>query len=75
MPRFYFNFIDGQDRIEDPEGMELPDAAAARQQAIVAVHDAQKTSFALARNWVGWSVEVVDDGGNKVLLLPFLKIK
>jgi hypothetical protein len=70
MPRFYFHFVDGQERIEDPEGIELPDEAAARTQAMQAVLDAQKTRFALPRNWVGWSVEVVDDRGNRILLLP-----
>jgi hypothetical protein len=70
MARFYFNFVYGQETIEDPEGMELPDEAAAQQQASYAVLDIQKTKFALPRNWAGWSVEVVDDHGNRILLLP-----
>jgi hypothetical protein len=70
MPRFYFNFVDGQEKIDDQEGMELPDEAAARKQAMYAVLDAQKTRFALPRNWVGWSVEVMDDRGNQILLIP-----
>jgi hypothetical protein len=70
VPRYYFNFVHGQGRIDDPEGIELPDEPAARKQAMDAVLDAQKTRFALAKSWVGWSVEVVDDRGNRVLLLP-----
>jgi hypothetical protein len=75
MPRFYFNFVDGQETIDDPEGIELPDEAAARKQAMDAVLDAQKTRFALAKSWVGWSVEVVDERGNRVLLLPISTVQ
>jgi hypothetical protein len=75
MPRFYFNFVAGQEKIEDPEGIELPDEAGARKQAIHAVLDAQKTRFALVKNWVGWSVEVVDDRGNRVLVLPISTVR
>ena len=70
MPRYFFNFVHDQEKIDDPEGIELPDEAAVRKQARDAVLDAQKTRFALAKSWVGWSVEVVDDRGNRVLLLP-----
>jgi hypothetical protein len=75
MPRFYFNFVNDQEKIDDPEGIELPDEAAARRQAMDAVLDAQKTRFALAKSWVGWSVEVVNDRGNRVLLLPISTVQ
>jgi hypothetical protein len=75
MPRFYFNFINGQETVEDSDGTELPDQEAAQKQAMIAVRDVQKTRFASVKNWVGWSVEVVDDGGHRVLRLPFSKVK
>lgn len=34
MPRFYLHIRSGPDFIEDEEGMELPDLAAARKEAI-----------------------------------------
>lgn len=34
MPRFYFNLCNGTEFAEDPEGVELPDYATARQRAI-----------------------------------------
>jgi hypothetical protein len=62
--------VNGQEKVDDPEGIELADEAAARKQAMDGVLDVQKTRFALTKNWAGWSVEVVDDRGNRVLLLP-----
>lgn len=34
MPRFYFHFVQGADRVEDHEGLELADMAAARGDAV-----------------------------------------
>ena len=36
MPRFFLHIEDGTQRIEDTEGSELPDLAAARQEALKA---------------------------------------
>nr|WP_321182289.1 hypothetical protein [Methylobacterium sp. Leaf122] len=33
MPRFFFHIRDGATLIEDPDGSELPDLAAAREEA------------------------------------------
>jgi hypothetical protein len=34
MPRFYLYLHDGKSRVEDPEGSELPDLTAAREEAL-----------------------------------------
>ena len=36
MPRFFLHIDDGTQRIEDEEGSELPDPAAARDEALAA---------------------------------------
>lgn len=36
MPRFFLHIDDGTQRIEDEEGSELPDLAAAREEALAA---------------------------------------
>lgn len=36
MPRYFLHVEDGTHRIEDPEGSELPDLAAAREEALTA---------------------------------------
>jgi hypothetical protein len=39
MPRFYLHLCDRDGFIEDEEGMELPDEAAARKTAVVSARD------------------------------------
>jgi hypothetical protein len=39
MPRFYFHVCDGHRFIEDEEGVDLADEAAARKEAIEAARD------------------------------------
>jgi uncharacterized protein DUF6894 len=34
MPRYYFHISNGQERLDNPKGMDLPGNAAARQRAI-----------------------------------------
>lgn len=38
MMRFYFDVVDGDDALEDPEGLELSDVTAARDTAVRALH-------------------------------------
>jgi hypothetical protein len=75
MPRYYFNFINRQETVEDVDGMELPDRRAARKQAVIAVRDVRRTRIDSVKNWSGWGVEVVDEQGLTVDLLPFSKVK
>jgi hypothetical protein len=72
MPRFYFNFVHGSDVFEDPEGAELPDRSAAREQAILAARDIMRTRFVhFGPDWSDWSVHVCDEGKSAVIAVPF----
>ncbi len=39
MPRFFFHARDGDQRIDDPEGTDLPDLDAARAEAVVGARE------------------------------------
>ena len=39
MPRFYFHFCLGDEFVEDEEGIDLPDLAAARSAAVASARD------------------------------------
>ena len=39
MARFYFHVRTGDDLTEDPDGVELPDLAAAREEALRSAKD------------------------------------
>jgi hypothetical protein len=75
MPRYYFNFINRQEKVQDVDGMELSDRRAARKQAMIAVRDVRHSRMDSVKNWFGWSIEVVDEQGLRVYLLPFSKVK
>ena len=73
MRRYYFHLRNHAGRSEDEAGMLLP----TRENAIRAAFDAARsimrtpTDAAAADAWRGWQIEVVDDGGTPVLVLPF----
>jgi uncharacterized protein DUF6894 len=72
MPRYYFNIMNGRPLV-DREGMELPDAAAARKEATrYAIDLARRRS-----EFSGWkeveNVVVTDEHGAEVLTVTFPK--
>jgi hypothetical protein len=69
MPRFYFNVRDGYDLDEDEDGVELPDAAAARAEALATVEEL-RDELQDARDI---ELEVTDETGRRLLSVPFFK--
>jgi hypothetical protein len=71
MPTFYFNIITANEVIEDREGTDLPDIQAARIEAIEDARLLMSQSILLGNDVSGRSVQIIDDQGEVVLLLPF----
>ncbi len=73
MQRFYFHLRNFAGRSLDEAGMLLPDRAAAVREAMQAARAVMRTptDSAAADAWRGWQIEVVDDEGVPVLVLPF----
>jgi len=72
MPRYYFNRTDGRP-VVDRQGIELPDAAAARREATkYAIDMARGQSGLSGWNEVG-NVVVTDEHGAEVLTVTFPK--
>jgi len=72
MPRFYFHLRKSGKRVTDVDGMILPDAAAARAEAIAAARDFhQRTVGELDPDWRNCALEVCDEGGRCVFLIGF----
>ena len=70
MPRFFFNVYDDRIAIDD-EGLELPNLAAARLQAIRGARDIiaeqVRHGYFILSHWI----DVIDADGEKVLTLTF----
>lgn len=74
MPRYYFHVRDGVSRLQDEEGMVLPDAEAAWYQALRSArelirHDPFHNGFKPGR-----AMEIADENGWKVAALPFEEV-
>jgi hypothetical protein len=72
MPRYFFNRMDGRP-VVDRQGIELPDAAAARREATKYAIDMVRGQSGLS----GWNelgnVVVTDERGAEVLTVTFPK--
>ena len=71
VPRFHFVLSGGSGSLEDPEGTELPDLAAARQEAAKDVAHLRQPRIGGRRSWAGWVVQVRDEAGAVLATVPF----
>ena len=65
MPRFYFHLYNDEDTF-DREGMELPDEAAAHEQAVRAAKDMASQGVADGRLVLDNRIEVVNERGDTI---------
>jgi hypothetical protein len=71
MARYYLNIRNGGGYVEDMEGQELPDLAAARLQAIEGVRSVLSEEARQGEIDLSGSIEIADQAGNILLILPF----
>lgn len=71
MPCYYFKVRDRFGELLDPDGRELPDLAAVRQHALVGARSLICDDVTSGVVDLNGSIEVSDEQGERVLLLPF----
>lgn len=69
MPRYYFSLKNGRP-FDDVDGLELPDIAAVREEAVGFVRDMMRMGPD-RRDWSSWIVSVTDDENQCVLNVEF----
>ena len=67
MPLYYFHLSFGERMAPDEEGVELPDRAAAREEALAVIQDLSDGQN--GRRWASWFLDVNDEQGS-FLRLP-----
>ena len=73
MPQYYF-FLSSRDGfIEDAEGTDLPDLAAARQEAEKDVAHLRLPRIGGRRSWAGWAMQGRDADGAVLFEVPFTR--
>jgi hypothetical protein len=63
MPRYYFHLAREGGRLQDEEGLALPDAEAAWYQAVRSARDLIRGELALGTRWERQAIEIFDEGG------------
>ncbi|HEY0626582.1 MAG TPA: hypothetical protein VGD10_07590 [Allosphingosinicella sp.] len=71
MPAYFFHTRIGEDYLEDPEGLDLRDLAAAHRTAIRIARTQMAEEVMDGRLDLGSTVEVMDGGGETAFVLRF----
>jgi hypothetical protein len=72
MPRFYRHMQHGDQLIEDPEGIELPDLDAARADALRGVRDLLSEAIRKGTDDLLEDAVIITDGSRRELMrIPF----
>jgi len=66
MPRYYFDFREGNRVVVDHAGREFPNDGAARQEALLTAREAVGGLRMGLRHYGGWMLEVRDETGRLV---------
>ncbi|KFG70928.1 hypothetical protein [Microvirga sp. BSC39] len=75
MRRYFFHLRSDAGRSLDQIGFLLPDHATAGREALRAVRQIMRGPPPDEyRSWKGWQIEVEDDQGTSVLVLPFSSV-
>jgi hypothetical protein len=71
MPRYFFNVLNDV-KAQDFDGMDLPSLQAAKGEAEKDIVDIKESHFnSLSGDWSKWSIEICDDEGALLLVVPF----
>lgn len=71
MPHFYLHLINGSGITRDPEGLDLPDVAAARREALCAIRSILQEELGQGQLDLGGRIAIDDDKGNFLLDVTF----
>jgi len=71
VPLYFFDFTAESAFIPDPEGVELPATGDARALAWEIVGDLCRERLPTVEDWSAWTIEVADEGGQRLLAIPF----
>ena len=69
MPRYYFELTDGDQRLSNHKGIDLPGDAAARTDALKLAQDL-KHGVMPGWDWTGWFVAIFDELEHEIDKLP-----
>ena len=66
MPRYFFHLNGPEARLQDEEGLVLPDPEAAWYQAVRSAREMIRAELQMGTSWDGQAIEIADDSGAPV---------
>jgi hypothetical protein len=66
MPHYYFHLAREGDRLQDEEGLKLPDAEAAWYQAVRSARELVRAELTLGGQWDRQAIEICDECGTRL---------
>jgi hypothetical protein len=74
MPRFYCHIRQGEQLIEDPDGIERPDLDAARADALEGIRDLLAEAMKQgADDLLDDAILITDEAGRELMTIPFME--
>lgn len=74
MPRYYLHIRQGDQLIEDPEGVERPDLDAARAEAVNGIRDLIGAAIRQGQDdWLNDGIVIADETGRELMTIPFIE--
>jgi hypothetical protein len=81
MPRYYLQLTDGEERLSNHKGIDLPGNAAARTDALELARGLKHGAAMPGWDWTGWFVAILDEhrtqgrrGADRGCLIPVARI-
>lgn len=71
MPRFYFNIRTKGELVEDPEGQDLPNLEAVRENAVISAREIMSHCISKGERGDHGEFEITDSEGTVILTFPF----
>ena len=75
MSRYYFHLTDGDQTLDDAEGLDLAGDAAARDEARLFARDLAAGKLMKDRTWSGWMVAVTTEAGQQIERIPIAQLE
>lgn len=74
MPRYFRHIQQGEQRIDDPEGVELPDLDAARSEALEAIRGLLAEAIRTGKDdWIEEAIVIADSEGRELMRILFIE--
>lgn len=70
MPRYYFHLTNGEQVLNNHQGLDLPGDAAARDDALALARGLKNGAVMEGWDWDGWFINIIDERGHKIDELP-----